>query len=127
VTGQKRSTKAAVLIHQVGDRVEAVAKRYRRGHEALVGLGVADEHPHLRPLRVEDVRLDGDAGEMDVAARKKLAMIGAGHGARTLRNAPGTSKRKMSWIWTAPGAFDDEEMRLHECELFFDEITGSRG
>ncbi|KAJ7813724.1 hypothetical protein B0H14DRAFT_3477608 [Mycena olivaceomarginata] len=114
VTGQKRSTKAAVLIHQVGDRVEAVAKRYRRGREALVGLGVADEHPHLRPLRVDDVRLDGDAGETDVAARKKLAMIGAGHSARTPRNAPGTSKRKMSWIWTAPGAFDDEEMRLHE-------------
>jgi hypothetical protein len=127
VTGQKRSTKAAVLIHQVGDRVEAVAKRYRRGREALVGLGVADEHPHLRPLRVEDVRLDGDAGETDVAARKKLAMIGPGHGTRTPCNAPGTSKHKMSWIWTAPGAFDDEEMRLHECELFFDEITGSRG
>ncbi|KAJ7834738.1 hypothetical protein B0H14DRAFT_2590758 [Mycena olivaceomarginata] len=116
VTGQKRLTKATVLIHQVGDQVEAVAKKYRRGCEVLVGLGVADEHLHLRPLKVEDVRLDGDAGETDAAARKKLAMIGAGRSAHTPHNAPGTSKRKMSWIWTALGAFDDEEMRLDECD-----------
>ncbi|KAF7289354.1 CxC2 domain-containing protein [Mycena indigotica] len=26
---------------------------------------------------------------------------------------PGNTKRIMSWIWTAPGAFDDEEEQLH--------------
>jgi hypothetical protein len=116
VTGQVRSTKAAVLIQQLGERVEAVAKRYRRGRDALVALGVAEEYPHLRELGADDLRLDGDAGETDAATRKKLTMIGAGRGARAPRNAPGTSKCVMSWIWTAPGAFDNEEGRLHDCE-----------
>ncbi|KAJ7834491.1 hypothetical protein B0H13DRAFT_2426871 [Mycena leptocephala] len=50
----------------------------------------------------------------DAAARKKLSMIGAGRGAREPRNAPGTSRRVMSWIWTARGALDDAEAHLHD-------------
>ncbi|KAK7043451.1 CxC2 domain-containing protein, partial [Favolaschia claudopus] len=71
---------------------------------------IADAYPHLRPLNPDDVQLDGDAEESDSAARKKLAMLGAGRGARAPRNAPGTSKRVMSWIWTAPGSLDEEMM-----------------
>ncbi|KAJ7454342.1 hypothetical protein B0H11DRAFT_2244997 [Mycena galericulata] len=97
VTGQIQSTKARTLIGQ-----------------ALVSLKGAGEFPQFRELKDNDVRLDGDADESDAAARKKLAMLSAGRGARAPRNAPGTSKRVMSWIWTAPGALDDEAERLHE-------------
>jgi hypothetical protein len=78
----------------------------------LSGESTADQFRELRP---EYVRLDGDAGESDTAARKKLAMMGKGR-SRVPRNAPGTSKQVISWIWTAHGALGDEEERLHECE-----------
>jgi hypothetical protein len=117
VTGQIQATKARTLIGQVGERVEGYAKRYRKGQAALRALKGEATHPHLRELKPEDVRLDGDNEESDVAARKKLSMIGSGKGVRVPRNAPGTSRRIMSWIWTAPGALDQEEERLHDCEL----------
>ncbi|KAK7019612.1 CxC2 domain-containing protein, partial [Favolaschia claudopus] len=110
ITGQTRSTKARTLIGEVGERVESYANRYRRGRAALISLKGSEAYPHLRELRPEDVQLDGDAEESDTAVRKKLAMIGAGRGARAPRNAPGTSKRVMSWIWTAPGSLDEEMM-----------------
>ncbi|KAJ7735259.1 hypothetical protein DFH07DRAFT_753949, partial [Mycena maculata] len=113
VTGQIQSTKARTLIDQVGERVEACAQKYRHAHGALISLN-PDSAARFRELRPEDITLDGDAGESDAAARKKLAMIGAGRGARAPRNAAGTSKRLMSWIWMAPGALDDEEVHLHE-------------
>ncbi|KAJ7138908.1 hypothetical protein C8R46DRAFT_1234147 [Mycena filopes] len=114
IVGQVQATKARTLIGQVGEKVESYARRYRRGREALVALDGAERYPHLLELRPADVRLDGDDGESDAAARKKLAMIGAGRGARASGDAPGTSRRTMSWIWTAPGALDDAERRLHD-------------
>jgi hypothetical protein len=117
VTGQIQSTKAATLIGQIGERVDAAAARYRQGREALVALHDGGESVlQFQPLLADDIRLDGDWGESDGAARKKLAMIGAGRGARAPRNEPGTSKRTMSWIWTAPGALADAEKHLHACE-----------
>ncbi|KAJ7822085.1 hypothetical protein B0H14DRAFT_3471004 [Mycena olivaceomarginata] len=113
-TGQVVSTKARTLIAQLGERVEALAKRYRKGRAALDTLKGAEAHPHLRVLAREDVRLDGDVGESDAATQRRLAMIGAGHGARAPRNALGTSRQVMSWIWTAPGAFDNKEVHLHD-------------
>ncbi|KAJ7895585.1 hypothetical protein B0H14DRAFT_3426194 [Mycena olivaceomarginata] len=98
--------------HEVGERVQSYANRYRQGHKALEALKGSEAYPHLRPLRPDDVQLDGDAGESDAAAQKKLAMISAGRGARTPRNAPGTSKRVMSWIWMVRGPLD--EAALHD-------------
>ncbi|KAJ7874124.1 hypothetical protein B0H13DRAFT_1894675 [Mycena leptocephala] len=97
-----QATKARTLIGQLKERVEGYAKRYHKGHGAL------------RALTAEDVRLDGDNEESDTASRKKLSMMGSGKGARAPRNAPGTSRRLMSWIWTAPGALDSGEERLHD-------------
>ncbi|KAJ7472821.1 hypothetical protein FB451DRAFT_1036375, partial [Mycena latifolia] len=113
VTGQIQSTKARTLIGQLGERVEACAERYHRGRKALIGLRGEAYGEQFRALLPGDVRLDGDDGESDAAARKALAMIGAGCGARALRDAPGTSKKVMSWIWTA-GGLDDAEERLHD-------------
>ncbi|KAJ7722085.1 hypothetical protein B0H16DRAFT_1737899 [Mycena metata] len=114
VAGQNKSTKAATLIGQVGERVDAAAKKYSQGRASLTKLKGADYMPQFRKLQKTDLQLDGDARESDAAARKKLAMIGLGRGARARRNAPGTSKRVMSWIWMAPGALDDAEERLHD-------------
>ncbi|KAJ7789264.1 hypothetical protein B0H14DRAFT_3503214 [Mycena olivaceomarginata] len=114
ITGQVTSTKARVLIAQIGEWVDAQAKWYQQGRAALVALKGSAAYPYLRVLAPGDVTLDGDSGDMDAAAYKKLAMIGAERGACAPRNAPGTSKHVMSWIWTAPGAFDDEEEHLHD-------------
>ncbi|KAJ7780810.1 hypothetical protein DFH07DRAFT_950031 [Mycena maculata] len=114
LAGQNLATKGATLIGQVGERVEAAAEKYRVGRKALVALEGDTAAAKFRELRPEDVQLDGDAGESDAAARAKLAMVSSGRGARAPRNAPGTSRRMMSWIWTAPGALDDEEQALHE-------------
>ncbi|KAJ7117336.1 hypothetical protein C8R43DRAFT_902104 [Mycena crocata] len=114
ITGQAHATKASTLIGELGERAMAYGRRYRKGRLALVRLKGADAYPALRKLEDSDIRLDGDNGESDAAARKKLGMIAAGRGERAPRNAPGTSKRTMSWIWTAPGVFDDDEQRLHE-------------
>ncbi|KAJ7082827.1 hypothetical protein C8R43DRAFT_886408 [Mycena crocata] len=114
VSGQVQATKARTLIDEVGERVDVYARRYRKGRRAVVGLKGEDAYPTLRRLDDSDLRLDGDAGESDAAARKKLGMIQAGRGARTPRSAPGESRRVMSWIWTAPGVLDDEQERIHE-------------
>jgi hypothetical protein len=116
VAGQVQATKARTLIGQIGERVDACALKYRHARTALISLSGEAVPVVFRELRPEDVRLDGDEEESDLAARKKLALISAGRGARPSRNAPGMSKRIMSWIWTAPGALDDEEERLHDCE-----------
>lgn len=116
VTGQVGGSRAITLIGQVGERVESHTKRYRKGREALIALTSETEYTYLRKLEDADIVLDGDWGESDAAARKKLAMLGSGRGARAPRNQPGTSRRVMSWIWTAPGALADEEARLHDCE-----------
>ncbi|KAJ6447425.1 hypothetical protein C8R47DRAFT_1181554 [Mycena vitilis] len=114
VIGQVQSTKARTLIALVGERVENHANRYRKGYSALVALKGAESYPNLRVLKVEDLTLDGDWFESDGAARKKLALIGAGRGARMPRTAPGASRRVMSWIWTAAGALGDGEAHLHD-------------
>ncbi|KAJ7791595.1 hypothetical protein B0H14DRAFT_3500285 [Mycena olivaceomarginata] len=96
------------------DRVTASAQKYRKGREALVALKGAQFAPHFRELKDDDIRLDGDYGESDAAARKKLSMISSGHGARAPRNAPGTSKRIMSWIWTVKEGSGDDWKDLHD-------------
>ncbi|KAJ7774517.1 hypothetical protein DFH07DRAFT_732456 [Mycena maculata] len=116
LAGQNLATKGAMLIGQVGERVEAAAEKYRVGRKALVALEGDTAAAKFRELRPKDVQLDGDAGESDAAARAKLAMVSSGRSARAPRNVPGTSRRMMSWIWTAPGALDDKEQALHECK-----------
>ncbi|KAJ7165383.1 hypothetical protein C8R46DRAFT_1220512 [Mycena filopes] len=110
--GQHQATKANTLQAQIGDRVNDSAEKYRKGYNALLKLQ-GDIDPQFRPLNETDIRLDGDDGESDAAAKKKLAMIGSGRGARSPRNAPGTTRRVMSWIWTAQGGAREGEEALH--------------
>jgi hypothetical protein len=116
LAGQRQATKANTLQDLIGDRVDACAEKYRAGHAALLRLQGNSMDPRLRPLLQTDLQLDGDDGESDLAAKKKLAMIGSGRGARAPRMAPGSSKKVMSWIWTAQGGANEGEEALHNCE-----------
>ncbi|KAJ7152741.1 hypothetical protein C8R43DRAFT_1127191 [Mycena crocata] len=113
VTGQVAATKARTLIEEVGERVESYAKRYRRGRAALQALGKEAEYPHFKELLAAHVQLDGDAGESDAASIKRLGLLASGL-RREARHAPGTTRRVLSWIWTAPGALEDKTERVHE-------------
>ncbi|KAJ6459360.1 hypothetical protein C8R47DRAFT_1226636 [Mycena vitilis] len=111
--GQVHGTKANTLQAQLGERVDAAAEKYRQGRAALLRLQGAAMDPQFRELAQADLQLDGDDGESDLAAKKKLAMLGSGRGARAPRMAPGTSRKIMSWIWTAQGGANVGEEALH--------------
>nr|GAT58314.1 predicted protein [Mycena chlorophos] len=114
LTGQQQTTRAAKLIERMGERTNSLKTRYIRGFDALVGLRAGNANPHLRPLTDQDIKLDQDRDTADLDAREKLAKINTSRGARPSRNIPSKSRRIMSWIWTAPGAFDDDEAHLHD-------------
>ncbi|KAJ6558636.1 hypothetical protein DFH09DRAFT_1248185 [Mycena vulgaris] len=113
VTGQIKATKSRSLIGSVGDKANAAAKKYRQGRAALIKLRGADHAPHFRELKEEHLTLDGEETQSDTASRKKLSLLSAGKGARTPRHISGSSKKVLSWIWTAQGALDDDEEELH--------------
>lgn len=117
-------TKSQTLVGQLGDRVTASAERYRQGRRTLLRIQGTSTEAQFQELKDADLTLDGNHGETDVAAKKKLAMIGSGRGARALMNAPGTSRRVKSWIWTAQGVQAPGEEHLHNCELIFFLILG---
>ncbi|KAJ7178517.1 hypothetical protein C8R43DRAFT_871571 [Mycena crocata] len=114
LTGQNSTSKAHTLIEQVGERVALSAQKYRKARTAVVRLKGTAHAPHFKELLDGHIRLDGDNGESDAAAKKKLAMISAGRGARAPRNAPGQSKGVMSWIWTSRAGSGDDEKDLHD-------------
>ncbi|KAJ7916471.1 hypothetical protein B0H13DRAFT_2231608 [Mycena leptocephala] len=114
ITGQVRATKARTLIAQVGERAQASADKYNHGRAALTRLQGPDYAPQFKVLKLADITLDSEEETSETAARKKLAMLGAGKGARTPRHVAGTSKKLLSWIWSAAGALDDDEKGLHE-------------
>ncbi|KAJ7448474.1 hypothetical protein B0H11DRAFT_1744214 [Mycena galericulata] len=113
VTGQVKATKSRTLIGAVGDKANAAANKYRQGRAALLKLKGPDHAPHFRELKEADLTLDGEEAASDTAARKKLAMLSAGKGARTPRHIAGSSRRVLSWIWTAQGALESGEEELH--------------
>jgi hypothetical protein len=110
-------TKANTLQDLIGDRVTACAAKYRVGHAALLRLLGDSIDPQFRPLDEKDLQLDGDDGESDRAAKKKLAMIGSGRGAQAPWMALGSSKKVISWIWTAQGGENAGEEALHNCKF----------
>ncbi|KAJ6552676.1 hypothetical protein DFH09DRAFT_1366278 [Mycena vulgaris] len=69
MTGQHQTTKAAQLIARVGEGAQQLAARYTKGRDALVALGAEKDYPHLRELKQDDLRLDGDTDDSDLKAR----------------------------------------------------------
>ncbi|KAJ7807053.1 hypothetical protein B0H13DRAFT_2386681 [Mycena leptocephala] len=114
VGGQHGATRSQTLVGQITDRINATADKYRDARRALHSLKGADHAPHFQELKAANLTLDGDVRDTETAARKRLAMISAGKGARNPRHISGTSRRVMSWIWAADGALDAAEEDLHE-------------
>ncbi|KAJ7446867.1 hypothetical protein B0H11DRAFT_1660545, partial [Mycena galericulata] len=108
-----KPTKSRTLIGSIGDKATAAANKYRQGRAALLNLKGPSYAPRFRELKDADLTLDGEEATSDTAARKKLSMLSAGKGARTPRHIAGSSKRVLSWIWTAEGALEDDEEGLH--------------
>ncbi|KAK7061187.1 hypothetical protein R3P38DRAFT_2757704 [Favolaschia claudopus] len=98
--GQRGTTRAATLVQRVQERIDWVAKEYKRSRDALVAL-VEEE--------VEE----------DTGARRRLGLVGSQTRERRISKAAGKkSKEKgkkkkhnkeMSWIWTSGGGPGEEE------------------
>ncbi|KAJ7116241.1 hypothetical protein C8R43DRAFT_1137919 [Mycena crocata] len=116
ITGQNDTTKARKLIDVVGDRVNTSEKKYTRARGALSVLKGKDHAPHFKVLKREDLTLDGELGDKEVAARKKLALAGVGKRNRLPRHLEGSTRKTLSWIWTAVNATfgPEDEPHLHE-------------
>ncbi|KAJ7048214.1 hypothetical protein C8F01DRAFT_1268135 [Mycena amicta] len=114
LVGQNQTTKAAKMIASLTEKSRRTSGRYRRGFTALCRLGVLQKYPHLQELKDADVALAGERDASDVDARERLAAVGSSRRPRIAPHA-GNSRHVMSWIWTAPGAFDDSsDTHLHE-------------
>ncbi|KAJ7238459.1 hypothetical protein C8J57DRAFT_1246529 [Mycena rebaudengoi] len=102
IAGQYDRMRSRTLIGLVSDRADASAEKYRRACMALFALKGAKYMERFKDLTAADLMLDGEGVEesSDKAARKKLAMIRAGKGARQLRHLAGESKKVLSWIWS---------------------------
>ncbi|KAJ7080557.1 hypothetical protein C8R43DRAFT_909917, partial [Mycena crocata] len=124
IMGQNDTTKARKLIDVVGDRVNASEKKYTRARGALSVLKGKDHTPHFKVLKREDLTLDGELGDKEVAARKKLALAGVGKRNRLPRHLEGSTRKTLSWIWTAVNAMfgPEDEPHLHEGVLLFSHV-----
>ncbi|KAJ7841673.1 hypothetical protein B0H13DRAFT_2365584 [Mycena leptocephala] len=105
--GQKGGTRSHTLVGQIGERVDAIAAKYRRGRGALAQLkGEAYcDGLNLRELTAADVKLDEEQ-ESDAVARQRLAKIGS-----TMLSS---KKKHFSWIWTVNGGPEADEEGMHE-------------
>ncbi|KAJ7627924.1 hypothetical protein DFH06DRAFT_1338758 [Mycena polygramma] len=97
--GQSQTTRAQTLIGQIGERVNACVVKYRHARSALIKLEGEEGATQFRELWLEDVQLDGDTGESDAAARKKLAMIGSAP-AKTVTSIAGSPQPNLSCFRT---------------------------
>ncbi|KAJ7043420.1 hypothetical protein C8F04DRAFT_1207359 [Mycena alexandri] len=111
VAGQRAATRAFTLIGRVGERVDVAAVKYRGAREALVRLRGRARCDAWRELKATDIDLD-DEREVDTNARRRLGLIGSKRSRRVA--AAGSSRKTVSWIWTADGGPGDDEKELHD-------------
>ncbi|KAK7031679.1 CxC2 domain-containing protein [Favolaschia claudopus] len=117
--GQRGTTRAATLVQRVEERIDSVAKAYKRSRDALVAL-VGVGHCDWRELLADDLRIDEEL-EDDTGARRRLGLVGSRTRERRISKAAGKrskkdgkSKGKMSWIWTSGGGPGENEEELRD-------------
>ncbi|KAJ7062990.1 hypothetical protein B0H15DRAFT_794749 [Mycena belliarum] len=112
VVGQRKATRAYTLLERIGEGVDKMAAKYRRGRAALIALRGAEECSSWKELKPADIELDEER-EGDAGARRKLGRIGS---SKWRRNGPAISSKKkhLSWIWTAGGGPGVDEAALHD-------------
>ncbi|KAF9006888.1 hypothetical protein BDZ89DRAFT_1144615 [Hymenopellis radicata] len=129
VTGQSATTRAATLIRTLSARVKLTARRYRFSRSALEAIVGAEGCGGFLELLEEDVEVM-DVEESDADAVRELASLNGRPSRVTAkgskgkekekhkkkrRDAPGETRRLMSWIWTANGGpGEDDEEYVHE-------------
>ncbi|KAF9014796.1 hypothetical protein BDZ89DRAFT_1220444 [Hymenopellis radicata] len=138
VTGQKRGSRARTVIDTISDRVDAIAAKYRQSRaalRALVGEAGCGSYFELKP---EDVsmkfvidanakgarrlaRIQGRQARQSLQAIDDAAMEAETTEAALLEGQEntgaeqrGSSRRKLSWIWTVAGGPDGDDEYLHE-------------
>ncbi|KAJ7019601.1 hypothetical protein C8F04DRAFT_1214300 [Mycena alexandri] len=111
VAGQRAATRAFTLIGRVGERVDVAAVKCRGAREALVRLRGRARCDAWRELKATDVDLD-DKREVDTNAQRRLGLIGSKRSRRVA--AAGSSRKTVSWIWTADGGPGDDKKELHD-------------
>ncbi|KAJ7041698.1 hypothetical protein C8F04DRAFT_946732 [Mycena alexandri] len=132
--GQKKTTRSQTIMGQLTERVDVDARKYRDARAALTRLKGVGYAPELKELKAADVTLEGEearepgeAARSDRNAVKRLAKISGGTHAQPLRNdASAQTPAGVSWIWMSPGALDDSEEGLHECNLVALRVEWSR-
>ncbi|KAJ6463803.1 hypothetical protein C8R47DRAFT_1224959 [Mycena vitilis] len=112
VAGQKAATRSYTLLGNIGERVDAVAVKYRRARLALIALRGRAACDGFKELTAADIQLDEER-EIDARARRKLGEIGS---KRHKRRGPALSSKEkyMSWIWTEGGGPGEDEKELHD-------------
>ncbi|KAJ7197993.1 hypothetical protein GGX14DRAFT_374552 [Mycena pura] len=112
VAGQRAASRSYTMIGRIGERVDAMAAKYRRARLALIALRGQDACRHIRELKAADVQLDEER-EIDARARKKLGNIGSSRH-RGPRTTLSSKDKHFSWIWTEGGGPGEDEAALHD-------------
>ena len=134
-TGQKKTTRARTLLDDLGDKINATAQKYRTAYIALARL--EDDPLPFRPLVDSDIQTKF-VFDHDGQAARRLAKLTQHSSRRRIQTTllreddndqdpaqdeadgawiSGSSRRKMSWIWTAEGAPDvNDDQFLHDCK-----------
>jgi hypothetical protein len=130
ITGQVKTTRANSLIDSIGERIERAADKYRTAYNAAISLVDEDKcPPDLRPLCDCDIR-PCVVHDDDEEARIMLSRAGETTGSRRKTKKPneGSTRKELSWIWTAGvtvdrSAEDGIDGGLHECKFFLTTVS----
>ncbi|KAF9014806.1 hypothetical protein BDZ89DRAFT_918102, partial [Hymenopellis radicata] len=117
VTGQKRGSRARTVIDTISDRVDAIAAKYRQSRAALLALVGEAGCGSYYELKPEDVSTKFSLQAIDDAAMEAETEAAVLEGEEnTGAEQRGSSRRKLSWIWTVAGGPDGDDEYLHECK-----------
>lgn len=130
-TGQRKGTKSATIIGEVTERINLLADKYRHARLALWALGGEEAFGAVfQELKPEHLTLDYEEEEDDDALRQ-MARAGGDTGPRSRKkkkkktrneqranaDAPGDTRRVLSWIWFAGTDSSGGDDGLHGCKL----------
>lgn len=125
-------------MDDLGDKINTTKQKYRTTYAALANL--VDDPAPFRPLADSDVQTKF-VFDHDGQAARRLAKLTQHASRRRIQSTivrvddneqdgpeeemvdgafvGGSSRQRMSWIWTAQGAPDvQDEQFLHDCKLF---------
>ncbi|KAJ7212313.1 hypothetical protein GGX14DRAFT_564781 [Mycena pura] len=109
IVGQKASTRSAMLIGRVGDRVGRVAAKYREARAALTALKGPQYAKEFRELKDEDLTVQ-QPDESDARSLKKLSRAGSSRRARNEPTLAPSKVKRLSWIFTVGGEASEAEV-----------------